>query len=93
MEKKYKFQLNGWELILKMNIPTQEINNEVIKLNISIIGYDFEDKPSILNLETRVLICSERFYIKPYDENKERKYMENFKVPKEIVKQIKSYLN
>jgi len=71
----------------------QEFINDIIKLNISINGHDFEDKPSILNLETRVLICSERFYIKPYDENKERKYMENFKVPKEIVKQIKSYLN
>jgi len=93
MKTNFNFQLNNWELNLILDVKCQEIVNDVVDVTISIMGCNFENRLGILNLETRKLICKEKFSIKPYKENEEIKSTYNFIVPKDIVKQIKSYLN
>lgn len=92
MKTCFNFQFNGWKLTMKLNIPKQEILNNLIQVKSGVVGTNFDDVTTYINLETGVIICGKDFIMKPYECGKPIKVSRKFKVPIDTIKLIKVYL-
>ena len=91
MKTNFKFQRNGWSLVMHLNIPIQKITSaNIINVSFDIVGLCIGE--GIIDLAKNVLVSEKEIEIKPYVDNNKIIYGNTIKIPKETIKQIKSYL-
>lgn len=89
----YRFQFNGWKLVMNLEIEPQKILKDIIEVKMSITGHDFDDKHGILDIKTGVLLCENELMIKSYTDDKPSNITRKFSVPVAKILQIKTYLS